>query len=80
MTNFYLLSLIVQSFFEDDIIVYDYTNGDNVDEAISHKNFMWPVVDGLVRIPYEITLRITPEKQQNITRAMNEYSEKTCVR
>ena len=68
---------------EEDIIVYDYAdmnNNDLSDEAISRKEFKWPVVDGLVRIPYEITLRITKEKQENITRAIDEYSEKTCVR
>ena len=68
---------------ESDIIVYDAIDENNIlmsGEAISQEEYKWPLVNGLVRIPYETSLWITEDKMKNITRAMDEYSNKTCVR
>ena len=71
------------SLLEGDIVMYndvEYQSDELVGEAISQEAYKWPMIDGLVQIPYETTLRITDEKMENITKAMEEYSRKTCVR
>ena len=71
------------SLLEGDIIVYndfDDTNGDYRGEAISNDAYKWPVRDRVVHVPYTISRRMTTEKLNDITRAIQEYSSKTCVR
>ena len=71
------------SLLEGDIIVYndfDDTNEGFSGEAISNDEYKWPVRDRVVHVPYTISRRITNEKLNNITRAIQEYSSKTCVR
>ena len=49
-------------------------------EAISNDAYKWPVRDGVVHVPFTISRRMDNEKLDNITRAIKEYSSKTCVR
>ena len=68
---------------EGDIIVYndfDDTIEGYHGEAISNDAYKWPVRDRVVHVPYTISRRMTNEKLENITRAINEYSSKSCVR
>jgi len=71
------------SLLEGDIIVYndiDDTNEGYLGEAISNDEYKWPVRDRVVHVPYTISRRMTNEKSDDINRAIQEYSSKTCVR
>ena len=67
---------------EGDIILYDDIEGleDNFADAISNENFKWDLVNGLVNVPYEISNYIYDDLKENITMAIEEYANKTCVR
>ena len=67
---------------EGDIILYDDIEGleDYIGDAISNENFQWSLVNGLVHVPYEISSYIYDDLKENITMAIQEYTNKTCVR
>ena len=80
MSNF--IFIIDYTLLEGDIILYDDIEGldDSFGDAISNEDFKWGLVDGLVRVPYEISSYIYDDLKENITMAIDEYTNKTCVR
>ena len=62
--------------FYDDIQGLEHALGD----AISNENFKWDLVNGVVHVPYEISGYIYDDLKENITLAIAEYTNKTCVR
>ena len=66
--------------FEDDEGVY-------FNDVISQKQYMWELENGIVTIPYELSIKFDnenyPEKQEKkewILRAMQKYNDETCIR
>ena len=67
---------------EGDIILYDDIEGldEHFADAISNEDFKWNLVNGLVHVPFEISSYIYDDLKENITKAIEEYTNKTCVR
>ena len=67
---------------EGDMILYDDIEGlkGSFNDAIMNENFKWNLVNGVVHVPYEISGYIYDDLKENITLAIAEYTNKTCVR
>merc|ERR1712038_1159565 len=62
---------------EDDILIYD-----NQDDSVLSKkeSNLWAKHEGYVKIPYEIEREANTGEISEIERAIQEYTNKTCIR
>ena len=68
--------------FEGDILLEeeDAESIDEFSEAISKRDRLWPIQDGIVIIPYTMSSWLKNDEKIKIERAFDEYHSKTCVR
>ena len=68
--------------FEGDILLEeeDAEFIDEFSEAISKRDRLWPIQDGIVSIPYTMSSWLKNDEKIKIERAFDEYHSKTCVR
>ena len=62
---------------EDDILIYD-----NQDDSVLSKkeSNLWAKHEGYVKIPYEIEKEANTGEISEIEKAIQEYTNKTCIR
>ena len=68
---------------EDDILIYDQLD-------VSYKTLeqgtfkdsasLWPKIEGHVKIPYEIEKEANPDEVSEIEKAIQEFTNNTCIR
>ena len=58
----------------------DDDNFDEFSEAISKRDRLWKVENGIVAIPYTLSRLLMNDEKIKIKQAIEEYHTKTCIR